>query len=235
MGTLPKNGQVSVEVDATPEQVWNLLTDITRAGEWSHETQGGEWLDGADGPAVGARFRGRNENGRMKWTPPVRGARGRRATARSAGAPSRPSCSTGTAPSGPTSSSRPTRGCRITQRFEVVDARPDDGPALLRHHPRAPRPLRRPRRRRPSPRRARRDARRAAGRRLSPSTSDRRSSRGGCRRGRRAGRSRRRCARTPAGPTSWRRARTTAPPAAGATGRGRRCASTSSVRSVTFW
>jgi hypothetical protein len=68
MGTLPKNGEVSVEVDATPQQVWTLLTDITRAGEWSHETQGGEWLDGAAGPAVGARFQGRNENGGWKWS-----------------------------------------------------------------------------------------------------------------------------------------------------------------------
>ena len=68
MGTLPRNGEVSVEVDASPAQVWNLLTDITRAGEWSHETQGGEWLDDATGPAPGARFQGRNENGRFKWT-----------------------------------------------------------------------------------------------------------------------------------------------------------------------
>ena len=79
MGTLPKTDQVSVEVDATPEQVWTLLTDITRAGEWSHETQGGEWLDGATGAAPGARFRGRNENGRVEVEPPVRGAHGRRA------------------------------------------------------------------------------------------------------------------------------------------------------------
>ena len=49
MGTLPKNGPPTVEANATPEQVWTLLTDITRAGEWSHETQGGEWLDGATG------------------------------------------------------------------------------------------------------------------------------------------------------------------------------------------
>ena len=68
MGTLPKTGKVSVEVDATPEQVWALLTDVTRAGEWSRETQGGEWLEGADGPAVGARFRGNNQSGRSKWS-----------------------------------------------------------------------------------------------------------------------------------------------------------------------
>ena len=68
MGTLPKFGSATVEVAATPEQVWALLTDITRAGEWSHETQGGEWLDGATTAVLGARFRGRNQQGRTKWS-----------------------------------------------------------------------------------------------------------------------------------------------------------------------
>ncbi len=68
MGTLPRSGSVSVEVAATPEQVWELLSDITRAGEWSHETRGGEWLDGVTAAAPGARFRGRNQNGRTKWS-----------------------------------------------------------------------------------------------------------------------------------------------------------------------
>lgn len=68
MGTLPKSGSATVDVAATPEQVWALLTDITRAGEWSHETQGGEWLDGATSAVLGARFRGRNQQGRTKWS-----------------------------------------------------------------------------------------------------------------------------------------------------------------------
>ena len=68
MGTLPRTGTVSVEVDASPEQVWTLLTDITRAGEWSHENTGGEWLGGASGPVPGARFHGRNAQGSYKWT-----------------------------------------------------------------------------------------------------------------------------------------------------------------------
>jgi uncharacterized protein YndB with AHSA1/START domain len=119
MGTLPKSGQVSVEVDATPEQVWTLLTDITRAGEWSHETQGGEWLDGADGPAVGACFRGRNQNGRTKWS--------RQCEVVAADAPR--TISWRTVPTKVvyrdstiwTYELEPTgTGCRITQRFEVV-------------------------------------------------------------------------------------------------------------------
>jgi len=46
-------------VDASAEAVYDLVADITRTGEWSPENQGGEWLDGATGPQVGARFRGR--------------------------------------------------------------------------------------------------------------------------------------------------------------------------------
>jgi hypothetical protein len=36
-------------------------------GEWSPEATGGEWLDGANGPALGARFKGTNKRGWMKW------------------------------------------------------------------------------------------------------------------------------------------------------------------------
>jgi hypothetical protein len=35
-------------------------------GEWSPENQGGEWLDGATGAAVGARFRSRNKR-KASW------------------------------------------------------------------------------------------------------------------------------------------------------------------------
>lgn len=56
---------------APPEKVWELVTDVTRIGEFSPETFEGEWVDGATGPAVGARFRGhvrRNERGPVYWT-----------------------------------------------------------------------------------------------------------------------------------------------------------------------
>lgn len=62
---------VTVHMDATPEQVWDLVSDVTKIGRYSPETFEGEWLDGATGPAVGARFRGhvkRNEKGPTYWT-----------------------------------------------------------------------------------------------------------------------------------------------------------------------
>jgi hypothetical protein len=122
MGTLPKHGSASVETTATPAQVWALLADVTRAGEWSHETQGGEWLDGATAAAPGARFRGRNQQGRTKWS--------RVCEVLTADEPD--VISWRTVPSRLYNDStrwtyelEPTdTGCRITQRFDVVSIGP---------------------------------------------------------------------------------------------------------------
>ena len=55
-------------MDATTEQVWAVLTDVTRIGEWSHECREAVWLAGGPvGPVVGARFRGRNRAGLVRW------------------------------------------------------------------------------------------------------------------------------------------------------------------------
>jgi len=61
---------VTVHIDAPPEKVWDLVSDVTKIGRYSPETFEAEWLDGADGPAVGARFRGhvkRNGKGPIYW------------------------------------------------------------------------------------------------------------------------------------------------------------------------
>jgi len=63
---------VTVHIDATPDQVWDLVSDVTRIGSYSPETFEAEWLDGATGPAVSARFRGhvkRNGKGPTYWSP----------------------------------------------------------------------------------------------------------------------------------------------------------------------
>ena len=62
---------VTVSMNAPVEKVWALVSDVTRIGEFSPETFEAEWLDGATGPAVGARFRGhvkRNGIGPTYWT-----------------------------------------------------------------------------------------------------------------------------------------------------------------------
>ena len=67
---------VTVHMNAPPEQVWDLVSDVTRIGSYSPETFEAEWLDGATGPAVGARFRGHvKRNGKGPLLVPVRGHR----------------------------------------------------------------------------------------------------------------------------------------------------------------
>jgi uncharacterized protein YndB with AHSA1/START domain len=64
-------GFVTVHVAAPPAQVWDLVSDITRIGEFSPETFEARWLAGPAGPGVGARFRGhvrRNGRGPVYWT-----------------------------------------------------------------------------------------------------------------------------------------------------------------------
>jgi hypothetical protein len=60
-----------VHMAAPAGQIWDLLSDVTRIGEFSPETFEAEWLDGAGGPRTGARFRGhvrRNGRGPIYWT-----------------------------------------------------------------------------------------------------------------------------------------------------------------------
>ncbi len=62
---------VTVHMAASAEKIWDLVSDVTRIGEYSPETFEAEWLDGATGPIVGARFRGhvrRNGKGPTYWT-----------------------------------------------------------------------------------------------------------------------------------------------------------------------
>ncbi len=62
---------VTVHMDAPPDAVWALVSDVTRIGSFSPETFEAEWLDGAPGPAVGVKFRGhvkRNGIGPTYWT-----------------------------------------------------------------------------------------------------------------------------------------------------------------------
>ncbi|BBG04509.1 MULTISPECIES: SRPBCC family protein [Pseudonocardia] len=59
--------RAELTVQAAPERVWDLISDITRAGEWSPEAVGGRWSGGATGPATGARFVGLNRHGVIRW------------------------------------------------------------------------------------------------------------------------------------------------------------------------
>ncbi|WP_030058036.1 MULTISPECIES: SRPBCC family protein [Streptomyces] len=60
--------QCEVFVQAPVERVWELVTDIALPARLSPELHRVAWLDGADGPAPGARFEGHNRRtGMPDW------------------------------------------------------------------------------------------------------------------------------------------------------------------------
>lgn len=62
------NGEASIEIRATPDRVFDLLADITQMGRWSPECRRCEWIDGHHEAAIGARFRGHNQAGLIRWS-----------------------------------------------------------------------------------------------------------------------------------------------------------------------
>lgn len=61
--------EVSRHVRAEPDVLYDLVADVTRMPQFSPEIEHCAWLDGVDGPAVGARFEARNRNRRGRsWT-----------------------------------------------------------------------------------------------------------------------------------------------------------------------
>ena len=52
---------VSLHMRAAPDIVYALISDVTRTPEFSPEIVDCRWIDGATGPVVGARFKGRNK------------------------------------------------------------------------------------------------------------------------------------------------------------------------------
>ena len=64
-------GSVTVHMSAPADKIWNLIADVRNTGRFSPEVFEAEWLDGATGPELGAKFRGhvrRNEIGPVYWT-----------------------------------------------------------------------------------------------------------------------------------------------------------------------
>jgi uncharacterized protein YndB with AHSA1/START domain len=58
---------VSRAIAASSMQVWSMVADVTRMGEWSPENESCVWAKGSSGPTVGARFIGSNRNGKKSW------------------------------------------------------------------------------------------------------------------------------------------------------------------------
>ena len=57
---------VETDIKATPERLWDLISDINLPSNFSNEFEGAEWLD--EPPQEGARFKGRNKNEKIgEW------------------------------------------------------------------------------------------------------------------------------------------------------------------------
>jgi len=52
--------EASIEINASPEAIYDLISDLPRMGEWSPENIGGEWQGGGSG-TVGDRFIGHKQ------------------------------------------------------------------------------------------------------------------------------------------------------------------------------
>lgn len=68
MSDSPPGASGSVTVDAPPERVYALLTDLDAMARIVEETETMRWSNGAAAASPGARFRGTNRNGWRRWT-----------------------------------------------------------------------------------------------------------------------------------------------------------------------
>jgi len=59
-------GSVATTIAAPPEAIYDVVSDVTRTGEWSGETRRVEWTSAGSG--VGGRFKGWNRVGFFRWT-----------------------------------------------------------------------------------------------------------------------------------------------------------------------
>ena len=90
--------EVEVRVGASAARVWALVSDGGLPGRFSSEFDGADWLDGVDGPSVGARFVGRSRHpaaGAWQTTSTVMACEPERAFAWAVGDPDLPSASWG--------------------------------------------------------------------------------------------------------------------------------------------
>ena len=61
--------EVQTWIDASPDRVWPLITDISLMPELSDEVQSVEWLSAEAAPAVGAMFRGHSKHDALgEWS-----------------------------------------------------------------------------------------------------------------------------------------------------------------------
>ncbi len=65
--TSARTHELSITVEATPEALYDLVSDITRTGEWSPICTACWWDDPAEARTVGAWFTGHNQVPGRSW------------------------------------------------------------------------------------------------------------------------------------------------------------------------
>src|SRR5215470_11068413 len=60
--------EVRLRIQAPPELLYDLVSDVPRTPEWSPEVISCRWLDGAAGAVPGARFSARNKRRWLAWS-----------------------------------------------------------------------------------------------------------------------------------------------------------------------
>lgn len=58
----------TIHIEAPAERVYDVVSDVTRTGEWSPVCHKVEWTGGSTKPEPGATFKGHNKQGPMRWT-----------------------------------------------------------------------------------------------------------------------------------------------------------------------
>ncbi len=61
-------GDARIAIAASPQQVYDIVSDVISIGDRSPECYRCEWLDGASVARVGARFKGYNRLGLLRWS-----------------------------------------------------------------------------------------------------------------------------------------------------------------------
>jgi uncharacterized protein YndB with AHSA1/START domain len=71
--TRKPHDEVSIDIAAPAERVYDLISDVTRMGEWSPECRKCTWIGSTKKPTVGARFVAFNKGRRgPSWVTPVK-------------------------------------------------------------------------------------------------------------------------------------------------------------------
>ena len=67
MSGIARTGRAEAVSAAAPDAVWAVLADVTGVGEWSGECRDAQWTGAARAAVPGARFRGFNRSGWIRW------------------------------------------------------------------------------------------------------------------------------------------------------------------------